>query len=353
MNRTKDTRPGGFTLIELMVAVAIIALLVGIMLPTFAGVTSKAKTVATRGTFSALEKGLEFYKSERALGNSYPPSQGDKRGDPYEIANPIENSSSIVNSITGANLLVYGLTGADQLGTPGFQDIKSRPGNVPDVWYDDLGNDFNRREPSESSAYALDENRDPVRPRYPGNGATYVDDNTRADIRTLSQLFDDGVLIDDPEDMRFSRGVLVQPFFTDKWGLPILYYRAKRAGRTVVTNPGAAIGSYDVRDNAFLTGCNLPSFGREGVDFGPGKVANGYYSRIAQTELPGVDPGLTNGVHAILTDVAYEDTFERFILDPAVTVKNRAVRPDSYLLISAGPDSIYGTSDDVTNWERK
>lgn len=344
MNRTNVTRPSGFTLIELMVAVAIIALLVGIMLPTFAGVTSKAKYVATRGTFSALEKGLEFYKGERDLGNAYPPSQGDKEGNPYVIVDPFDpDGAGLVDSIAGANLLVYAMTGADQLGTPGFLNLGGRP-----EWWDDQGSRVDS-----GDAYELDEvSREPKQPRYPGNGETYVDDNTRADIRTLSQLFDDGVVIDDPEAMTLNRGVSHQPFFTDKWGRPVLYYRANRAGRWVVTDPNASIGSYDVRDNAFLTGCDLSGHTRDGVDFGPGKT-NSYYSRIARTLTPDVIPNLTNGVHEILTAVAYENTFERFILDPAVTVKNRAVRPDSYLLISAGEDAIYGTSDDVTNWERK
>ena len=339
MKRANVRRSQAFTLIELMVAVAIIALLVGIMLPTFAGVTEKAKRVATRGTFSALEKGLEFYKGERALGNIYPPAHSDNPLDPYVITNPFHPSGANVNSIVGANLLVYAMTGADQLGTPGFPDTDDRPG-----WYNNQGSDQ-----GSDDAYELDPNtREPLKPRYPGHGTTYVDDSTRAGIRTLSQLFDDGLLIDDPEPMPNATGVPEQPFFTDAWGRPILYYLANRAGRIPVTNPSGLIGSYDLRDNAFITGCSLGGYERPGLDFGPGKIADGYYHRIAQTETPAVDPGLN-----ILTNQTYENTFERFILDPAVTVQNRAVRPDSYLLISAGADAIYGTDDDVTNWERQ
>ena len=31
----------------------------------------------------------------------------------------------------------------------------------------------------------------------------------------------------------------------------------------------------------------------------------------------------------------------------------RAYNGDSYVLISAGPDALYGTSDDICNFERK
>ena len=41
---------------------------------------------------------------------------------------------------------------------------------------------------------------------------------------------------------------------------------------------------------------------------------------------------------------------EGFIRDRGVTARMWPHKPDSYLLIMAGPDHIYGTDDDLTNF---
>ena len=43
----------------------------------------------------------------------------------------------------------------------------------------------------------------------------------------------------------------------------------------------------------------------------------------------------------------------RYILDRSNRVRNTPVNRDSYLLITAGPDGIYGNEDDITNWKRE
>jgi hypothetical protein len=48
--------------------------------------------------------------------------------------------------------------------------------------------------------------------------------------------------------------------------------------------------------------------------------------------------------------------FCTFISDPMIppsgaTSCGRPVKPDSFILISAGPDGIYGTKDDICNFE--
>jgi hypothetical protein len=39
-----------------------------------------------------------------------------------------------------------------------------------------------------------------------------------------------------------------------------------------------------------------------------------------------------------------------YIQDPKVTARPWPYRPDSYLLISAGADGLYGTPDDICNF---
>ena len=44
--------------------------------------------------------------------------------------------------------------------------------------------------------------------------------------------------------------------------------------------------------------------------------------------------------------------FENMILDERITVMKRPHRSDTYILISAGPDGLYGTADDICNYQR-
>jgi len=331
-----------FTIVELMVVVAIIALLVSIMIPGFAAVRKSAKETATRALFQSLRAGLESYRGERALGGKYPPSRSDKpNGDP-SMKNPFVTTGAEVEIIMGANLLAYALVGADQLGTPGFPDI-----NKNGQWWDDQG----AEESGEyKGAYALDRTTsEPLHIRYPGNGATYVDEATRATVRSYQQMFDDGRTLTDPDDTGI-QGLEDQRTFTDKWGMPVLYYRANRAGQIMVTDPGVKLGIYDSQDNSFFTGYDPKNI--LGADFGPAKLDSTHRSRLSHTEAPTLLPNLQGGENEILVDKKYEFSLERFILDRSVTAQNRPVNAQTYLLISAGNDAIFGTGDDITNWER-
>ena len=42
--------------------------------------------------------------------------------------------------------------------------------------------------------------------------------------------------------------------------------------------------------------------------------------------------------------------FYNYITDPKVTAVDWPYRPDSYILISAGVDGLYGTNDDICNF---
>ena len=100
-----------------------------------------------------------------------------------------------------------------------------------------------------------------------------------------------------------------------KTGMPILYYRANRLGKT--HRAGDPNNIYDCRDNLALLALGVP--GR------PGKTH------------PLIDPN-------------------RFYLntqDVRVTSSPRPVRPDSHILISAGRDGLYGTADDICNYDWK
>ena len=103
-----------------------------------------------------------------------------------------------------------------------------------------------------------------------------------------------------------------------KTGMPILYYRARPKGTAHdVNDPDNPANIYDYRDNQVLVGLGVP--------------------------------GEPNAVHP-LSDP------RRFYLNTMSDKSpgpSRPCQPDSFILISAGYDGLYGTSDDVCNFTWK
>ena len=101
-------------------------------------------------------------------------------------------------------------------------------------------------------------------------------------------------------------------------GMPILYYRARPSGTTHdVANPDNPQNIYNYRDNQALIALGVPGI--------PGATH------------PLIDP-------------------RRFYLntqDRKAPSKPAPYRADSFILISAGPDGLYGTPDDICNFAWK
>jgi type II secretory pathway pseudopilin PulG len=338
--RRRGGRRAGFTLVELLTVVAIIMLLIGILVPTLSRAREQAKATATRAILRAVGDGLEMFKNENPQecrgGEGYPNSA--MRDDPT-VADE--------QWIFGAQWLVRYLMGKT------FDGYVPRR-NVPRVVLE-MGEEFHEENgwyppkpgetmpgdwlPSESVGPYLD--RDRIRTELPVN---------------LEGAPPEGAYPTGTDSETFNTPVIL-----DNFEYPILYYAAntrlqkKMKGSAPVAGYDDAVvdptasGVYAHADNGLFTGLagGDPTFAPwdlAGIgDTGFHKLENfgswtdGLPLQPADFEIP-----------------ANTYTFPNFILNKDVFESSASVvpyRPDSFLLITPGPDGIYGSDDDVTNFK--
>lgn len=291
----------GFTLAELLTAVVIIAILIGILVPALNMARSFARDAKQRVQIQSIEAGIIMYRNDFG---EYPPSHGvDNAGDPDY-------------GYCGAQTLTEALLGWDLLG---FH---------PDSIYREDGKDAFNDDLYDTSSMTQQQIQDNLNRRQAlyiqreNIGVFMPDDIYNSVDPTLSG--DRFVLCDTFEKISRNIGGGNRSF---RIGTPILYFRANTSAlntelETNNSEPIQRDNIYNYLDNAYLIWC--------------GQIKNNAERHQLETE--GGDP----------------TPFYDFIGDPmAYEVSNlrRPVRPDSFLLISAGPDGIYGTQDDICNFD--
>ncbi len=346
-----------FTLIELLTVVAIIALLIGILVPSLGSARDSAKKVKSKAAMKSIGDGLEAFAGENTKelkGNNYPPSKaGD---DPTGTGDDFQ--------IFGAQWAVRYLLGKDFKGY-------APPTQVPKKY-------VNATAGEEQIGWYVD----PTDAAYPVPSAH---DENAIIPRVGPYLATEAVAVKAPKDLNSRANTPADPndpqetnpVFVDAFDMPILYYAAdsKHASSTRINIATTQIpyndpavgykGVYNFGDNALFTGgnvCRPPGTcvqyavgaggAREVVQFESGKLGPLKWAATTYVTTPPAD---TNTWKEDVIE-AFPDSFASYILDrgsyDASGEKSIVpVRRDSFILFSPGRDGLFGTKDDIKNWD--
>jgi type II secretory pathway pseudopilin PulG len=290
----------GLTMIELLIVLGIIALLVGLLVPALSAVRKMAKETKQKAQLSTIELALAAFKNDEG---DYPPSDTPQPGSP---GSEYCGAQKLSEALLGWDLLgfhpksAWRADGLDAAGGPGSYD----PAQTRDINGNGIPDTFEERkgpylELATIGAFRLGN----ISVAKPG---LYIDTGPLApDTFVLCDVFD-------TKKIRMANGTIARA------GVPILYYKANTYGKQI-------LDIYHMADNDGLV------FVKEQADLRERPPAPG--ERLPRNPLAGT-----------LT------FFENYIADPKITARPWPYRPDSYILISAGADGLYGTSDDICNF---
>ena len=278
----------GFTVVELLAAIGIIAIMVGLLIPALKVVRNKAKETKQKAQFVSINLALTTFKSDHG---DYPESS-------WALPTGVPVPGGPTSDYCGAQKLAEALVGWDLLGFHPRSNFRSTGRNDIGEYIYDVNNTtyFDQRKgPYLDSAAANAFRLGNISAFYPG-----LYNNTMGLAPNTFVLCD--VFVD--KKITFANGK------TAKAGAPILYYRANTSGKTIYE-------IYNALDNDALVNAK-------------------------QTE--------DNKLHPLSDAGNQYQYFYNYILDPQITARPWPYRPDSYILISAGADGLYGTGDDVRNF---
>jgi type II secretory pathway pseudopilin PulG len=302
----QNGRSIAFTMVELLMVIGIIAILVALLIPALTTVRKMAKEAQQKAQFTTIELALTAFRNDYG---EYPPSHGnDYSSDPPTPEYFYCGAQTLAEALVGWDLMGFhpnsawradgkdkdngdtSYTGAT-IGTPADKEanLKERKGPYLDL--------------KTANVFRL------------GDLFTTVPSTFEQDTFVICDVF--GVK---PVNVRGK---------TVKAGTPILYYRANPSSKTMDIS---TIPSNDYTQLIY------------------NRLDNYYF--IGEVKEPADEaryPSLPTPVNPLYGNA---EVFCDYITDPKVTtIKWWPSNPESYLLISAGPDGLYGTGDDMGNFD--
>ncbi len=303
----------GFTLIELLTVVAIIALLIGILVPAVNRARQNAVKTAVKAQLYGIGQGLEMFKGDFG----YYPSSCPQTIDGVNAGADRTGATAATMVVQGAHRLAFALMGRDKQGAPAKKGAPAVAGadTGPDsiaAWYysqNPNGTFTGTQVVTTANWGGLDQKTARKGPYLDPKGFNTIKDglNTGTDyVWVLSDKYDR------------SSGEDITTGSTDypKHSV-ILYYAANERGRAIPASGTANLATrsdqiYFAEDNEAIAG-----------------ITGNFRGTTYNTEFWGWiedQKSVVNGTH-------------------------RPYNPEGFVLISRGWDGIYGTEDDVVNWE--
>jgi prepilin-type N-terminal cleavage/methylation domain-containing protein len=289
----------GFTVVEILTVVTIIAVLVGILIPSITAVRTIARNTQQTAQLTTIALAISAFKNDYG---DIPPSSAKN---PANL--DYSGTQKLTEALVGWDLM--GFHPESEFNSDGMDDSDQEiypPMGTIDLTDPDDEENLRRRmgpylENATENVFRLGE----VSADRPGI------------FRNYGQLAGDTYVIC---DMFKRRRIRIEDSVV-RAGTPILYYRANTASKDHDTDTNYSERIYNVYDNRYLV--NLRPVTENG------------------------EP--SSSEHPLADSANRYEYFYEFIRDTRVT-NNWPYRPDSYLLISAGPDGEYGTRDDITNF---
>jgi prepilin-type N-terminal cleavage/methylation domain-containing protein len=283
-------KKSAFTLVEILAVLAIIAILVSLLIPALTMVRKVAKETQQKAQITTIELAIVAFKNDYG---DYPPSHGCSFSG--GVCNPD------YTTYCGAQTLAEALVGWDLMGF-----------HPKSAWRDD-GKDKDNGDTAYTGATTgsqADRERNLNERKGP-----YLEVATANAFR-LNQLFTNTSSFNPNRFVIcdvFGKKLVTIGGKSVKAGAPILYYKANTSSKTIASSESDYTKLiYNRMDN--------------------------YY--FVHDVKDGVNP--LAGTRAVFYD---------YITDPKVTTVKWPSRPDSYILISAGADGLYGTRDDICNFD--
>jgi len=329
---TPHYRRRAFSLVELLAVVGIIALLISILIPSLTTARTEANRGASKAFLGSIERGLDTFHID--FGN-YPESR--LRPDPIKQNLPGDWGSN--HELSGAHWLARAIAGHDGTGV----DFGGRTMGDGD------------RESFDYKQFVKDPTNTNENGPYWQRRGLYVDVTTREVFASDRDERFNQTTGGGNEPPQTGRIVLM-----DTFSFPILYYKANpRAqhpfsvdGRGNTLPNGSAkndaLGVYNHEDNVRITGFgtfpdNLGTAGWDFASLGAGKFHGlAVLGKVTDAE----------ALHGNTKNPYRGQTFGGYLHLESAHDAGGVVKPvkqDSYVLISAGPDGVYGTIDDVSN----
>ncbi len=303
----------GFTLVELLTVIAIIVLLISILVPVVSRARRQAKEAAVQAQLHAIEVGLEMFHTDFGFYPSSTPEDPTGSNDP-------SHSTGSAYTIQGAHRLALALMGRDKLGCPG--DASGHPDSITGIYYTDDGTFSGSEYDPSDTEWGNPAYKTPRKGPYINPERFLIIADETLDLGTNNT--------NPPDDYLW--------LICDKFNKPktpidgnysnyslILYYAANTRGQ-------------------FLS--DQDSSGQPDDTSSDGSQIYYWEDNYRLTNNRWKDWDGNSGYN--------EADFFIFINDSSAKIGNYYMphNKDTYLLISPGFDGIYGTDDDIVNWQK-